>query len=362
MIPIANPIITDKEKELVNEVLDSGMLIMGEYVKEFEEKFSNFIGTESGIATSSGTTALDVAVKALEINKGDKIITTPFTFIASSNSILYSKADPIFADVKEDTFNIDPDSIRELLKEHPDTRALLIVHLFGLPCDMDEIMEIVNKHNLLLIEDCAQAHGASVKGRKVGSFGEVSTFSFYPTKNMTTSEGGIVLTDDQEIKKRAKLLINHGSNQKYQHEILGYNYRMTNISAAIGLVQFKKLEKFNKSRQKNADKLTEGLEDLDWLKTPIVPEDRKHVFHQYTVKTKFRNDLISYLESNGIGYGIHYPIPTYEQNLYKKLGYKDVRCPVTERLCDQVVSLPVHPALSEQEINYIIETLRNFKQ
>ena len=361
MIPIANPIITEEEKELVNEVMDSGMLIMGEYVKEFEEKFANYSDTEYGIATSSGTTALDVALKSLEIEEGDKIITTPFTFIASSNSILYSKADPIFADVKEDTFNIDPDSIRKLLKEHPDTKALLIVHLFGLPCDMDEIMDIVNKHNLLLIEDSAQAHGATFQGRKVGSFGEVAAFSFYPTKNMTTSEGGIVLTDDEEIMERARLLVNHGSPQKYHHDILGYNYRMTNISAAIGLVQFKKLEKFNEQRQANAEILTDGLSDLDWLKTPVIPEDRAHVFHQYTIRTDYRNELLEYLKDNEIGYGIHYPMPAYEQSLYQKLGYKDISCPVAEKLCDQVVSLPVHPALSEEDIDYIIDKLRNFR-
>src|SRR6056297_5614 len=361
MIPIANPIITEEEKELVNEVMDSGMLIMGEYVKEFEKKFANYSDTEYGVATSSGTTALDVALKSLEIEEGDKIITTPFTFIASSNSILYSKADPIFADIKEDTFNIDPDSIRALLKEHPDVKALLIVHLFGLPCDMDEIMESVNKHNLVLIEDSAQAHGATFKGRKVGSFGEVSTFSFYPTKNMTTSEGGIVLTDDKEIMKRARLLVNHGSPQKYHHDILGYNYRMTNISAAIGLVQFKKLDQFNKQRQANAEKLTDGLNDLEWLETPVIPDDRKHVFHQYTIKTEFRNELLAYLKENEIGYGIHYPMPTYDQKLYQKLGYKDTRCPVTEKLCDQVVSLPVHPALSEEDIDYIIDKLRSFR-
>jgi len=361
MIPIANPIITEEEKELVNEVMDSGMLIMGEYVKEFEEKFANYSDTEYGIATSSGTTALDVALKSLEIEEGDKIITTPFTFIASSNSILYSKADPIFADVKEDTFNIDPDSIRKLLKEHPDTKALLIVHLFGLPCDMDEIMDIVNKHNLLLIEDSAQAHGATFHGRKVGSFGEVAAFSFYPTKNMTASEGGIVLTDDEEIMERARLLVNHGSPQKYHHDILGYNYRMTNISAAIGLIQFKKLEKFNEQRQANAEILTDGLSDLDWLKTPVIPEDRAHVFHQYTIRTDYRNELLEYLKDNEIGYGIHYPMPAYEQSLYQKLGYKDIRCPVAEKLCDQVVSLPVHPALSEEDIDYIIDKLRNFR-
>ncbi len=361
MIPIANPIITDEEKELVNEVMDSGMLIMGKYVKEFEEKFANYSGTKHGIATSSGTTALDVAIKSLNIEEGDKVITTPFTFIASSNSILYSKADPIFADVKEDTFNIDPDSVRELLKEHPDTKALMIVHLFGLSCDMDEIMEIVNKHNLLLIEDSAQAHGATYKGRKVGSFGDVSAFSFYPTKNMTTSEGGIVLTDDQEIMERARLLLNHGSPEKYHHDILGYNYRMTNISAAIGLVQFKKLDQFNKQRQENARRLTEGLNDLTWLQTPVVPADRGHVFHQYTVKVDDREEFLKYLQEKEIGYGIHYPMPAYEQKLYKDLGYKDTSCPVSEKLCDQVVSLPVHPALSDEDIDYIIDSLRDFK-
>ncbi len=361
MIPIANPIIEEEEKSLVNEVMDSGMLVMGKYVKKFEEKFAKYSETDFGIATSSGTTALDVALKSLNIEENDKIITTPFTFIASSNSILYSKADPIFADVKEDSFNIDPDSIKRLLNEYPDTKALLIVHLFGQPCDMDEIIKIVNQHNLLLIEDSAQAHGATYNDQKVGSFGDVSAFSFYPTKNMTTGEGGMVLTDQVEIMKKARLLVNHGSTQKYHHDILGYNYRMTNISAAIGLVQFKKLDEYNKRRKKNAQKLTQGLVDLDWLKTPAVLENREHVFHQYTIKTDYRDELLQYLKENGIGYGIHYPLPTYEQNLYQKLGYKDITCPVTERLCDQVVSLPVHPALSEKNLNYIIDKLRKFR-
>ena len=237
----------------------------------------------------------------------------------------------------------------------------MIVHLFGLSCDMDEIMEIVNKHNLLLIEDSAQAHGATYKGRKVGSFGDVSAFSFYPTKNMTTSEGGIVLTDDDEIMERARLLLNHGSPKKYHHDILGYNYRMTNISAAIGLVQFKKLDQFNKQRQENARRLTEGLNDLTWLQTPVVPDDRGHVFHQYTVKVDDREEFLKYLQEKEIGYGIHYPMPAYEQKLYKDLGYKDTSCPVSEKICDQVVSLPVHPALSDEDIDYIIDTLRDFK-
>jgi len=361
MIPIANPIIEKEEKSLVNEVMDSGMLVMGEYVEKFEEKFARYSETDFGIATSSGTTALDVALKSLNIEENDKIITTPFTFIASSNSILYSKADPIFADVKEDSFNIDPDSIKRLLNKYPDVKALLIVHLFGQPCDMGEIIKIVNQHNLLLIEDSAQAHGATYNDQKVGSFGDVSAFSFYPTKNMTTGEGGMVLTDQVEIMKKSRLLVNHGSTQKYHHDILGYNYRMTNISAAIGLVQFKKLDEYNKRRKKNAQKLTQGLVDLDWLKTPAVLENREHVFHQYTIKTDYRDELLHYLKENSIGYGIHYPLPTYEQKLYQNLGYKDITCPVTERLCDQVVSLPVHPALSEKDLNYIINKLRKFR-
>ncbi|MFW6025536.1 MAG: DegT/DnrJ/EryC1/StrS family aminotransferase [Candidatus Woesearchaeota archaeon] len=361
MISIANPIIEEKEKNKVLEVMDSGMLASGQYVKDFEKNFGDYIGTEYAHATSSGTTALHVALKAAGIKEGDKVLTTPFTFIASSNSILFCGAEPVFADIKEDTFNIDPASMKKKLEENPDIKALIVVHLYGLSCDMDAIMDLVEEYNLILIEDAAQSHGASYKDEKVGNFGDAAIFSFYPTKNMTTSEGGMVVTNDKEVSEESKLIINHGATERYKHEVLGYNYRMTNISAAIGLEQLKKLNKYNTKRQENAAYLTDKLSDLDWLKTPVVPENREHVFHQYTVKVDNREEFLNHLEENEIGYGIHYPIPAYKQPLYEKMGYGNYKLEITEKLSKKVVSLPVHPALSDEDLDKIIEVVKSFE-
>src|SRR5690554_2430258 len=245
MIPIARPIISESEKNNIQQVMDSGMLASGGFVKEFEEGFAAYTGSSYGIATTSGTTALHVALETAGIREGDRVLTTPFTFIASSNSILYCGATPVFADVCPDSFNIDPDSIRRKLEEDPGIKGLLIVHLYGLPCEMEEIMELVEEYNLVLIEDCAQAHGAEYSGKKAGTFGKTAAYSFYPTKNMTTGEGGIVLTNDEKVMEKARMLINHGSQKRYYHQILGYNYRMTNLAAGIGLAQLENLEEFN---------------------------------------------------------------------------------------------------------------------
>ena len=360
MIPIARPIIGESEKNKIMEVLESGILASGAYVEEFEKAFAAYTGTAHGIAASNGTTALHLALMAAGIKEGDKVLTTPFTFIASSNAILYCGAIPVFADVERDTFNIDPEDIHRKLEEDPDIRGLLIVHLYGCPCKMDEIMELVEEYDLILIEDCAQAHGAEYRGRKIGTFGKAAAYSFYPTKNMTTSEGGMVLTDDEEVAEKARLLVNHGSKVRYYHEELGYNYRMTNLEAAIGLGQLEKLEEFNRKRQENAAFLSEGLKGLPWLELPHVPADCKHVFHQYTVKVEERDKFVSYLQEKGIGYGIHYPLPVYRQPIYKRLGYGGISLPVTEELIEKVVSLPVHPALTREDLETIVQVVRDF--
>lgn len=360
MIPIARPIIGDSEKTNIMKVMESGILASGTYVEEFEKAFASYNGSAHGIAASNGTTALHLALLAAGIKEGDKVLTTPFTFIASSNAILYCGAIPVFADIERDTFNIDPGDIRRKLEEDPEIKGLLIVHLYGCPCKMDEIMELVEEYDLILIEDCAQAHGAEYKGRKIGTFGKVAAYSFYPTKNMTTGEGGMVLTDDEEVAARARLLVNHGSKIRYYHEELGYNYRMTNLAAGIGLGQLEKLEDFNKKRRENAAYLSAGLEDLAWLEVPFIPADCKHVFHQYTVKVEERDRFIAYLQEKGIGYGIHYPLPVYRQPIYEKMGYGGVSLPVTEELTEKVVSLPVHPDLSKEDLETIVEVVRSF--
>jgi len=361
MIPIARPIISESEKNNIQRVIDSGMLASGNFVKEFEESFAAYTDSNYGIATTSGTTALHVALEAAGIKEGDRVLTTPFTFIASSNSILYCGATPVFADVCPDSFNIDPESIRRKLEEDPDIKGLLIVHLYGLPCEMEEIKELVEEYNLVLIEDCAQAHGAEYSGKKAGTFGKTAAYSFYPTKNMTTGEGGIVLTNDEKVMEKARMLINHGSQKRYYHQMLGYNYRMTNLAAGIGLAQLEKVEEFNTKRRENAAFLNEKLKDLDWLTVPQAPANCKHVYHQYTVKVKDREGLISLLESEGVGYGVYYPLPVYKQPLYCKMGYQGVKLPVSEELSETVISLPVHPALSKDDLETIVRVVRSYR-
>ncbi len=360
MIPIARPVMTSQEKEKVLEVMESGMLAAGSYVEEFARKFADYSGTAFGVATSSGTTALHAALEAAGIGAGDKVITTPFTFIASSNSILYTGAKPVFVDVDPLTYNIDPKEIRKALEADPTIKAIMIVHLYGLLCDMEEIMRIVDEYDLILIEDAAQSHGAEFKGQRAGSFGQLAAFSFYPTKNMTTGEGGIILTQQEELADRAARLINHGQSERYYHDELGYNYRMTNLAAAIGLAQLERLDDYNAKRRANAKFFDEAFAELDWLRTPLEPTGYRHVYHQYTVKVPRRDQFAAHLKENGIGYGIHYPLPVTEQPFYKELGYGKVDFPVTQKLCREVVSLPVHPALTEMELTTIAEVVKSF--
>ena len=355
MIPIASPIIGEEEKRAVIRVLDSGRLAQGEVVKEFEEDFAGYTGTRYAVATNNGTTALHTALLAVGVGEGDEVITTPFTFIATANSILYCSARPVFADIDFETFNIDTEEIKEKITKK--TKAIHIVHLYGQPCDMGAIMEICEDYRLKLIEDACQAHGAEYRGRKVGSFGDAACFSFYPTKNMTTGEGGMITTSNREVAKRARFLRSHGSGVRYNHEILGYNYRMTDIAAAIGIEQLKKLDAFNKKRIENARKLTAGLKDTGGLVTPCQLKEVKHVYHQYTVRVDDREGLIRRLEERGIGYGIHYPKPVHRQAVYQNLGYSD-SLPEAEKACEDVLSLPVHPGVGEEDIEYIISTVK----
>ncbi len=353
MIPISKPLLDEKELEQITDVINSGMLAQGLKVKQFEEDFARYIGTKHAIATSNGTTALHAALLTTGIKKGDEVITTPFTFIATANSILYCNAKPVFADVNEEDFNIDPAKIEEKITSK--TKALLIVHLYGQPCNMDKITDICNKHNITLIEDACQAHGAEFNGQKVGSFG-TGCFSFYPTKNMTTGEGGMITTNSDEIAKKARIIRNHGSQKQYFHEMLGYNYRMTDIAAAIGISQLKKLESFIEKRISNANYMTKRLEKVKGIIPPKIFSNRRHVFNQYTIRITDdfpvnRDKLGEILKSNDIGYGIYYPLPINRQPIYKKNNNDNF--PVSERLSDEVISLPVHPSLNESDLNKI---------
>jgi perosamine synthetase len=363
-IPIAKPIIGQDEIKAVGDVLASGMLTQGESVKRFEEAFSDYLGVQHSIAVNNGTVALDLALKALDLKQGDEVVSPAFTFIATANSVLYQGLRPVFADVDPKTFNIDPEGLAERITTK--TRAVVGVHLYGQPFDLKAIQQICDDKGLILIEDCAQAHGAEFNGKKVGGFG-LGCFSFYPTKNMTTGEGGMITTNDDTLAARLRLLRNHGDTGKYNHVMLGYNYRMMNLQAAIGLVQLERLEEFTTRRIANAEFLNNNIR-IKGLTKPYKSANVRHVYHQYVVRVEddfpaSRESLMEYLQSKGIGAAVHYPKPIYEQPLYRELGYSKEKehCPVSEDVSRRVLSLPVHPSLKEDDLEYIAAALNSFE-
>lgn len=356
MIHMAKPQIGDEEKQAVMEVLDSGMLAQGPRVKAFEEGFAQMCGTDYAIATSSGTAALHVAMLAHEIGAGDEVITSAFTFIASANSVLYTGARPVFVDIDPRTFNLDVTQVESAIT--PKTKAILPVHLYGLACDMDPIMSLAEKHNLAVIEDACQSHGAMYQGKPAGSFG-TGTFSLYPTKNMTSGEGGMITTRDPVIDEKSRVIRQHGMRVRYYHDELGYNFRMTDVHAAIGLAQLNKLNKFNEQRQTNAKFMSENLKGVV---TPYVPEGQTHVFHQYTVRVPDgkRDALRTHLQENGVGSEVYYPVPIHQQTYYvNELGYND-SLPETEKAAAEVLSLPVHAGLSASDLETIVYAVNEF--
>jgi len=355
-IPIAKPQLGEDEKAAVMAVLESGMLAQGKRVAEFEARFAELCGVKHAVAVASGTAALWLTLLAHDIGPGDEVITTPFSFIASSNCALFVGAKPVFVDIEPDTCLIDASAIEARITER--TRVILPVHLYGQPCDMAAIMEIADRHNLIVVEDACQAHGATFEGQPTGSF-STGCFSFYPTKNMTTGEGGIVTTNDASLAERLRLLRNHGQSQRYQHEVLGYHFRTTDIQAAIGLAQLEKLPAWNEQRIANARYLSERLQGV---RVPVVRANRRHVFHQYTIRVSDgRQALQDHLREHGVGTAIHYPRPIHHQPLYQSLGYDDV-LPLAEAASREVLSLPVHPALLRSDLDRIVAAVNSFAE
>jgi dTDP-4-amino-4,6-dideoxygalactose transaminase len=354
VIPIARPDIGPEEKQAVLDVLDSGVLAQGPRVADFEAAFARYCGVEHAVATSSGTTALHLALLAHGIGAGDEVITTPFTFIASANAILYSGATPVFVDIDPATFNLDPALVNAAIT--PRTRAVLPVHLFGLAADMGPLMQIAQRHHLVVIEDACQAHGATYAGQRVGSFG-TGCFSFYPTKNMTTTEGGIITTHDRDVAERCRVLRQHGMRRRYVHETLGFNFRMTELQAAIGLAQLEKLERFNERRIEHARYLSERLRGVV---KPTVPPRSRHVFHQYTVRVPGgrRDALLAGLRERGIGADVYYPVPVHCQEPYRNGGHRE-RLLESERASAEVLSLPVHPGLQPSDLEAIVSAVND---
>jgi dTDP-4-amino-4,6-dideoxygalactose transaminase len=338
----------EEEKELVWSALESGALAQGPRVHELEERFAAYVGVPHAVATSSGTTALHLALLAHGIGEGDEVITVPFTFIASAASILYTGARPAFVDVDESTFNMDPSLIEAAIT--PRTKAIMPVSLYGNPAELTAIAAIAERHGLALVEDAAQAHGAAIDGRRSGSWG-IGAFSFYPTKNMTTGEGGMLTTADAGLADRARLLREHGMKVRYHHDTLGYNFRMTDIHASIGLAQLTKLDGYNARRREIADRYGRELRGVI---TPTARPGVTHVYHQYTLRVNRRDEFVEQLRERGVGSGIYYPIPVHRQKPFIELGYGDQAFPVTDRLTEQVVSIPVHPSLTDDEVTQVV--------
>lgn len=351
MISIARPDIGEEEKKLVYEVLESGMLAQGPKVAALEEEFKDICEVKHAIATTSGTTALHVALLAHGIGEGDEVITTPFTFIASANSILFTGARPVFVDIQEDSFNIDPQLIEAAIT--PKTKAILPVHLYGQICDMDAIMDIAHRYELAIVEDACQAVGARLRGKTAGSFG-TGTFSLYATKNIMSGEGGMITTNDDEIAESCRLLRNHGMKIRYYHDMLGYNFRMSDLHAAIGLAQIRRFDEFTRKREKNADFLNQNIKSVI---TPKTKPGYEHVWHQYTIRVdggRDRDQAVKQLHDAGIGTGIFYPVPVHLQSYMQDI-IGEQKLPVSEKLAKEVISLPVHPQVSQNDLEKIVE-------
>lgn len=364
-IPIANVELGDEEIEAAVDVLESGYLVQGDQVDQFEDEFADYVGVEHAIAVSSGTAALHIAYLAT-LSEGSDVLVPALSHISTGSMVTYAGCNPIICDVDERTFTLGVNSAMERLTTN--TEAIVPVHLFGNACDVDAIQKFTEQHDLTVIWDAAQAHGTTYAGRNVGAFQDVVTYSFYPTKNMTTTEGGMITTDDSEVAEECRLLRSHWQTEKYYHPRLGLNYRMTDLEAAIGRAQLQKLPDFVSKRRNNAAVLNDGLRDVDGVTIPFVPDDIEHSHHQYTIllDTDFlgcsRSDFQKALEERGVGTAVHYPRPLHEQPGF---GDINVSLETAESICDQVLSLPVYPKLTEDDIVQIIngidETVRSLR-
>ena len=352
MISAAKPIIGDDERDAVDQVLRSGMLVQGPEVTAFEDEFSKFVNGYKCVAVNSGTSALHMALIAANIRHGDEVIVPSFTFAATANSVALTGATPVFVDINPRTFNIDPAAIEAAIT--PKTRAIQPVHLYGQPAQMDKIQELAKKHNLLILEDAAQAHLATFNGQYVGSFGIAGTFSFYPTKNMTSGEGGIISCATEDFARMCKLLRNQGMEKKYENEVVGFNTRMTDIHAAIGRVQLRKVEEWTKTRQRNAKFLNENLSGVV---TPYLIPNAIHVYHQYTIRVSGHNrdKFAQEMTKRGVGNGVYYPVPVHQLPSFN-LNFD---LPNTTAACNEVISIPVHPSLTQQELETVVEVINS---
>lgn len=341
----------------IEKVLDSGKFILGDEVERFENLFSNYIGMKYGIGVNSGTDAIKIALRALGVKENDEIITVANTAVPTVSAIREAGGTAVFADIDE-CFNIDSKDFER--KITPKTRAVIVVHLYGQPADIDSIIKIAKKHKIKVVEDCAQATGAEVKGKKVGSLSDISCFSFYPTKNLgACGDGGIILTNNEELYKRCRQLRMYGMEKTYYSNMEGYNSRLDEIQATILSTKLNYVESWNNKRINLASFYIKNIKNKNII-LPKVRTGAKHVFHLFVIRTKKRELLKEYLKENNIGFGIHYEFPIHLQKGYEFLGYKKGDLKITEKISDEIVSLPIFPELTKQEINYIVEKINNF--
>lgn len=369
-IPLCIANIDKNELNAISEVLKSGWLTDGPKNKEFEEIFAKYIGTKYALSLNSCTSALQLALEALNI-KGEVIVPS-FTFVASANAIVRAGAKPVFAEIDYDTCNIDPKDIEKKITKK--TQAIMVVHFGGQSCNMDAILKIAKKYKLKVIEDSAETIGGEFKNKKTGSFGDIGCFSFYPTKNITTGEGGMITTNDEKLFKNIKTLAGHGipknvsQRQKEQKPwyraaiMAGYNYRLSNILATIGVEQMKKIEQMNSLRRKHSAYLNKNLKTIKNIEIPIEEKNRKHVYQMYTIKVKnsdLRDKIVLTLRSNGIGASVHFDPPVHLQPYYiKHYGYKKGDFPITEKLSESIITIPMYPQLTKNDLNYIIKIIK----
>jgi perosamine synthetase len=350
-IPIAKPIIDRRDIRVVKKVMKSGGLAQGPEVAAFEREFSKFVQDRDCVAVNSGTSALHLALLSLGIGVGDEVIVPSFTFAATANSVALTGAKPVFVDIDPKTYNIDSSLIEAAIT--PRTRAIQAVHLYGLPADMITITSIAKRRNLFVVEDAAQAHLAKINGQPVGTFGDIAAFSFYPTKNMTSGEGGMIVFRNSEYARTSRLLRNQGMEQRYQNELIGFNLRMTDIHAAIGRSQLRKITRWTRIRQENAEYLNKRIESVI---TPFVPDGFSHVFHQYTVRVgSHRDEFSSKLSEGGIGNSVYYPTQVHKLPSFRQ----DLELEHTLEATQQLLSLPVHPSLSKKDLNRIADKVNS---
>lgn len=363
IIEISKPAIGKEEIKAVIEVLKSKLLSQGPKVAEFEKKFASYCGARYAVATNSGTSTLHCALYALGIHEGDEVITTPFTFVATANAILMQRAKVVFCDIEEDFYNIDPVKIEEKITKN--TKVLIPVDLYGHLYDIPAITELAKKFNLKIIEDAGQAIAAEYQGKKAGSFSDITSFSLYATKNLTAGVGGVITTNNKVYMEKCKLFRHHGQieGKPYEYKDFGYNYRMNDMIAAIALEQLKKIDFFTQKRRENAQILTSALQGINGLILPKEKPGYTHAFHQYTVRiTKdfaiTRDEFLKYLAKNGIMCKIYYPKPLHLFPHFAKMGYKNGDFPAAEKVASQVVSIPIHPLVTQKDILHIIKTIK----